>query len=376
MILLGASLLAGFLTVLIGTPYLEKYLLSSGIYGIDQQKEEKPKLATSGGIGVVFGFMISVTTYLGFYSLTKSSGIDISLVLASLSSVSVIALIGMIDDIHINLEKYIREEVEIDEFRMELGESTKMRRPQISLERLRIGFLDEKEDEDVHREGLAQNAKMLFVLPAVLPLIAVGAGSWSMTFPVIGTVNWGLIYPLALLPLGLLFVSNVVNMLAGTNGLSAGMSLVASTALGVFALMNGETEAALIAWSLSSSLLAFFLYNRYPAKILPGDSLTYLSGAAMFAAIVAGNMEKFGVFIFTPWILEFFLKLRSGFNARSWGKLREDGSLDSFHDRIYSLTHVFMHRGFTEKQITYSLMGIEAAISVLGLILFGVLGVL
>lgn len=373
MMLFGASLLAGFLTVLIGTPYLEKYLLSSGIYGIDQQKEEKPKLATSGGIGVVFGFMISVTTYLGFYSLTQSSGIDISLVLASLSSVSVIALIGMIDDIHINLEKYIQEEIEIDEFRMELGDSTKMERPRISLERLRIGFLDEKEDEDVHREGLAQNAKMLFVLPAVLPLIAVGAGSWSMTFPVIGTINWGLIYPLMLLPLGLLFVSNVVNMLAGTNGLSAGMSLVASTALGVFAVMNGETEAALIAWSLSSSLLAFFLYNRYPAKILPGDSLTYLSGAAMFAAIVAGNMEKFGVFIFMPWILEFFLKLRSGFNARSWGKLREDGSLESFHDRIYSLTHVFMNRGFTEKQITYSLMGFEAAISVLGLILFGVL---
>jgi len=131
------------------------------------------------------------------------------------------------------------------------------------------------------------------------------------------------------LPLGLLFVSNVVNMLAGTNGLSAGMSFIA-TGLGTFAILNGKIEAALIAFGLAGALLGFLKYNWYPASILPGDSMTYLCGAGLFSAMVIGNMEKFGVFIFLPWFLEFFLKLRSGFRAHSWGTL-EKGKLKPQH---------------------------------------------
>jgi UDP-N-acetylglucosamine--dolichyl-phosphate N-acetylglucosaminephosphotransferase len=378
MILLGVSLALGFLFTFLGTPFAEKYLLNSGIYGVDQQKSGKPKLATSGGIAVVFGFIISMTAYLGLTSLAGAQTTDVSLLLASLSSVCIITLIGLIDDIHINLEKYVQEELEIEEFEMKLDTSTELRTPVAKFrEILEVEKEDESEEESsMHRKGLRQNMKMLFVLPAVLPLIAAGAGSWTMSLPILGTVNWGLLYPLVLLPVGLLFISNVVNMLAGTNGLSAGMSLVASASLGLFGYMNGSIEAALIAWSLSAALLAFLFYNTYPASILPGDSLTYLSGAAMFSAIVVGNMEKFGVFIFTPWIIEFFLKLRSGFKAHSWGILQEDGTLESQHEKIYSLTHPLMKKGFTEKQITYTLVSLEIVVCTAGIFIFEVLNLL
>ena len=373
MFLLVLSLLLGFLTTFIGTPYAKKYLLSSGIYGIDQQKKYKPKLATSGGISVVFGFIVSITFYLGFNSFFTTPGVEVSLILAALSSVCIITLIGLVDDIHINLEKYVQEETGVKEFELDLGvpEDSEMPFSKVR-EVLELKFGGEKNEEELHRKGLRQNLKMLFVLPAAFPLIAVGAGSWTMNFPLVGTIEWGIVYPILLLPLGLLFVSNVVNMLAGTNGLSSGMSLVASLALGIFAYNNGQIEAALIAWSLSAALLAFTYYNFYPASILPGDSLTYLCGAAIFSSMVLGDMEKFGVFIFAPWLLEFLLKFRSGFKAHSWGILQEDGTLDSQHDKIYSLTHIFMRRGFTEKQITVSLIMIEALICIVGLLLFTV----
>lgn len=376
MISLSVSLALGFLVTFIGTPYARRYLLDSGIYGIDQQKKEKPKIPTSGGISVVFGFLLSITFYLGLNSFFTAPGVEVSLILAALAAVSIITLIGLVDDIHINIEKLIEDETDLQSREIDLNLPEKGHTPLSKF----TSFLEEKifsknkESGDIHREGLRQNLKMLFVLPAAFPLIAVGAGSWSMTIPIIGfTINWGIIYPLILLPVGLLFVSNVVNMLAGTNGLAAGMSLVASFSLGLFSIINGQIEAALIAWSLSAPLAAFLYFNFYPASILPGDSLTYLCGAAIFSSMVIGNMEKFGVFIFTPWILEFFLKLRSGFKAHSWGLIQEDKTLKSQHDKIYSLTHVFMKRGFTEKQVTLSLIMIEAVICITGLVLFSVI---
>lgn len=355
--LLAISALTGFLITLLGGPYARKYLLASGIYGIDQQKEERPKVATSGGILVLFGFVVSITFYLGLARFFDPGNIDISLLMAALSTVNIIALIGLLDDIHVNGEK-VKEVSNTPTERI--------------WEKLTDGFGSDVErsgDDLIDRNGLGQMSKMLFVLPAVLPLMAVGAGSWSMTFPFVGVVNWGLLYPLVLLPVGLLFVSNVVNMLAGTNGLSAGMSMVAAAGLGVFAILNGETEAALIAFGLASALLGFLKYNSYPASLLPGDSLTYLCGAGLFSAMVIGNMEKFGVFIFAPYFLEFLLKLRSGFKAHSWGIL-ENGKLKPQHAKNYSLTHPLMRHGLSEKQITVTLVGLETVVVAASLVLF------
>jgi UDP-N-acetylglucosamine--dolichyl-phosphate N-acetylglucosaminephosphotransferase len=376
MTFLVLSLALGFLVTFIGAPYAEKYLLASGIFAVDQQKQEEPRLASSGGIIVLFGFLVSITSYLAFSAFFEIGNVDLAVTLAALNSVILIALIGLLDDIHLDLEAVIEEHISLgeEEFDVELyreGNISSLPHQRI-VDKLTGNFTAEEKESsgEVIRKGLGQIPKMLFVLPAALPLIAVGAGSWTMHFPLIGTVHWGAIYPLVLLPVGLFFVSNVVNMLAGTNGLAAGMSLVASTALGVFAYINGSIEAALISFSLSACLLAFLYFNFYPASLLPGDSLTYLCGAAMFSAMVVGNMEKFGLFVFTPWILEFFLKLRSGFRAHSWGILQEDGSLAPQHEKIYSLTHVFMRRGFDERQITLSLVGLETLICIAGLYIF------
>ncbi|AOV94408.1 hypothetical protein AQV86_00610 [Nanohaloarchaea archaeon SG9] len=377
MIYIVLSLAMGFLVTLIGIPFAKKYLLTSGIYGIDQQKEEKPKVPTSGGLVVFFGFVTSITFYMGINSLFGAQDLDLTLLLAALASVNTITLIGLIDDIHIDLKVLIKEEIDLEgkpeiEIHEKIGEVRTHGELIFSTLMNILPFQRaEEENSDMHRRGLGQLPKMLFVLPAAFPLIAVGAGSWTMNIPLIGlTIEWGLIYPLVLLPAAMLFVSNVINMLAGTNGLSALTSFVASTSLAVFAYLNQQTEAMLISAALSVTLLAFLKYNMYPASILPGDSLTYLCGAAIFSAVVIGNMEKFGSFIFAPWILEFLLKLRSRFTARSWGILQEDGTLRPQHEKIYSLTHVFMRQGLNEKQITYAIAGLQTVVCITGLILF------
>lgn len=368
MIYLLLAIGLGFVSTLIGVPFARKYLAASGIIAIDQQKPDKPRLVTSGGVVVMFGFLVSVTSFLGFNSLFGTVSIDTAAVLAALNSAIIIALIGLIDDIHIDLGKVLEEDFQIqkDGFTLDLHQEIEVPG---RLDKFTGNFF-EKNDGDQIRNGLGQIPKMLFVLPAALPLIAVGAGSWTMHFPLVGTISWGLIYPFVLLPVGLFFVSNVVNMLAGTNGLSTSLSLVTSTTLGLYAYTNGRFEAALIAFGFSSCLLAFLYYNKYPALILPGDSLTYLSGAAMFSTMVIGDMEKFAVVIFSLYFVEFFLKLRSGFTASSWGLLQEDGSLRPQHEKIYSLTHPLMRKGLRENQITWTLTAVQTLICVTALVLF------
>lgn len=374
MIYLTASLLLGCLVVLLGTPYSLRYLSASGLFAVDQQKPDKPKLPSSGGIVVLFGFIVSITSYLAMSAFLDVPEIDAAVTLAALNSAVIIGLIGLLDDIHVDLEAVIKEHIEFEGEEIEIDIDTGIEVEQLPHQRL-LGsvtgdFTEDEGSEDILREGLGQIPKMLFVLPAALPLVAVGAGSWTMVFPVIGEISWGLLYPFVLLPLGLLFVANVVNMLAGTNGLCASMSLVASSALGVYALFNQQMEAALIAFSIAASLAAFLKYNFYPASVMPGDVLPYLAGAAMFSAMVIGNMEKFGVFIFAPWFIEFFLKLRSGFSAHSWGILQEDGTLEPQHEKTYSLTHPLMRRGLDERQVTLALAGMETLICVAALFLF------
>jgi UDP-N-acetylglucosamine--dolichyl-phosphate N-acetylglucosaminephosphotransferase len=316
MVFLWTAVFLGFLVTLLLTPLAMEFLASSGIKGIDQQKKDKPELPTSGGIAVLFGFLVAVTSFIGFHAFLGGPSLSTELILASVSSVLTIALIGLIDDIHVKEEgTNVKEEVQLS-----------------------VGF----------REWWV---KPVFVIPAALPLMVVKAGHSAMYLPILGEIEWGILYPLVLAPIAVVAVSNATNMLAGQNGLEASMGAVALTSLGVFSYIQGSLEGAAVALGMAAPLLAFLKYNRYPSKVLPGDSLTYGVGAAFAAATIIANVERFAVFIFLPWIVEAFLKLRSRFEASSLGELRPDGTLRPKHGKTYSLTHLLMKADLTESQI-------------------------
>ncbi|MBC7105428.1 MAG: hypothetical protein H5T97_05785, partial [Firmicutes bacterium] len=94
--------------------------------------------------------------------------------------------------------------------------------------------------------GLRQGVKALLPILAALPLAVVRAGHTEMHIPLIGRVEFGLLYPLLLIPAGVTGAANAVNMLAGFNGLEAGMGLVAAGSLAVVAWSLGEVTALVI----------------------------------------------------------------------------------------------------------------------------------
>ena len=303
---------------------LSKFLFRVGIRGTDQQKAAKPLLPTSAGLIVIVGFLAGIFFYIGFNTFVLHEEANLAILFAASFSIIIITFIGFFDDINISptmkLDKGVRD--------------------------IRI--------------GLKQWQKPLLVLPAALPLMAVKAGVTQMTIPFVGAVNLGILYPLLIIPIAVIFVANATNMLAGMNGMEAGLGFLTTISMGIYASIFGQTEAAIISFAAAGALLAILFFNWYPAKILPGDSLTFLIGASIVSAMVIGNMEKFAMLIFTPWIIEFFLKMRLKFKARSLGDLQLNGTLKAPYKKIYSWTHIWMRLGVnTEKKIALSMILLE-----------------
>lgn len=338
-IILILSCLISFLASFFAITQFKKFFVTRGIIAVDQQKKEKPTLPQSGGIPVFFGLLIGIMFFVllsAFYFQT-----NITLIIATTLSILIATLIGFFDDINISKEpvKNIYGDLEI-------------------------------------RVGLPQWLKPLLTVLAAIPLIAIMAGDSTMAIPIIGTINFGIFYALLVVPILFVVITNSTNMLAGTNGLEGGLMAIVMLSLGVFCLLKGRTEAAVISFVALFALIPYLLNNWCPAKILPGDSLTYLFGATFASIAIIGNIESFALFIFIPWGLEIILKLRGKLKVRSLGNLQKDGTLKAPYKRIYSWTHIMMYlptlwkKRFTEKQVTTGILLVEVAICILGFILF------
>ena len=144
------------------------------------------------------------------------------------------------------------------------------------------------------------------------------------TEKIIGLTFIGLSYPLYLWPSGyhglafllllpflFMIACNFTNMLAGFNGLEIGTGAIASLGVAAIAYMNKADTSFIIASTMAAALLAFLYYNKFPARVFPGDVGTLIIGAALFTAILYGELYLSGIIIFLPYALDAGLKFLS-----------------------------------------------------------------
>ena len=84
-------------------------------------------------------------------------------------------------------------------------------------------------------------------------------------------------------------------MLAGLNGIESGLGIIALTSLTISCIISGKYDVTIISMSMLGALIAFLYFNKYPAKIFPGDTGTLIIGATIDAALKfysAGVMER------------------------------------------------------------------------------------
>jgi UDP-N-acetylglucosamine--dolichyl-phosphate N-acetylglucosaminephosphotransferase len=325
-----------FVLTFFSTRFLMSYLFGAGIVAEDHNKARIVKLAGSGGVAVAFGIIsgILIYTFGGSFVFVPLKGI-VNQLLAVALSIVLIAFVGFLDDVNV------------------------MRQRVMSTGRMDI------------RKGLKQWQKPLLTFIGALPLMAISAGVHSINIPFIGPVFLGIVYPLLVLPLAIIFVSNSFNLLGGFDGLQPSMAIIASAGLLIYSLAFGAYIGVLLSALLLAALLSFLLFNMYPAKIIPGDSFTYTVGASLVAIMVMGSAEAFGVVIFLPWIIEFLLHLRKRFKVSDLGIRQRDGTFKPpYGGKIYSLTHLVMNlKRANEREVTLYLSMLELAFVILAFVL-------
>jgi UDP-N-acetylglucosamine--dolichyl-phosphate N-acetylglucosaminephosphotransferase len=289
----GLALVLAFLVTFFLTKVWIKVANKAGLVGKDVNKWDKPEIAEAGGIAVILGFAFALLFYIFSKTFLLRTETHLLLVFALLATILLAGFLGFTDDI--------------------------------------LGW----------KLGLRGWQKVLLTVPIALPLVVINAGHSTMSLPLLGPVDFGLLYPLLIVPVAIIGAANGFNMLAGFNGLEAGMGIIILSTLGLIS-WSGAIWISLICFSMVSALFTFLIFNHCPAKVFPGDSLTYSVGALIAAVAILGNMEKVALILFTPYFIELFLKARSRFRAECFGLPQPDGTLTPRYEKNYSLTHVVL----------------------------------
>jgi len=322
-----------FLLSIIFIPKWIKKCRQLGLLWEDMNKYGHPKnVASSGGIIVVLAFVISLLVYVAIITFFIGDGEQIIIkVLSGLSVVLILALVGLSDDL--------------------------------------LGW---------KHGGLSWKFRIILAFVASIPLVVINAGQQVISLPFLGLVDLGLIYPLILIPLGVAGATTTYNFLAGFNGLEAGQGIIILLFLALVSFLTGSVWLAVICLVMIASLMVFYFYNKYPAKVFPGDILTWSVGALIAIVAILGNFEKIAVFVFIPYIIETILKVGRGkMKKYSFGIPDKKNNLSlNYGGRIYGLTHLSMlilskfKKEVKEKDVIYLIFAFQIIVCLLALLIF------
>jgi len=292
-LLLIATIFISFFATLFSLPFWIRKAKQIGLVWEDMNKFKRERnVAGSGGIVVVLGTIIGIFIYIAIrtFYFKETDGVLISL-FALLTSILLVAGVGLIDDL--------------------------------------FGW---------KKGGLSIRSRIILVLFSAVPLMIINAGESSIM-----GINIGLLFPLVVIPLGILGATTSFNFLAGYNGLEARQGIILLSAMALVTYLTGNPWLSIVALCMVASLLAFLIFNKNPAKTFPGDILTYSVGILFAAMAIIGNVEKIAVLFFIPYILEVILKSRGKLKKHSFGKPKEDNSLELPYDKIYGLEHLAIY---------------------------------
>ncbi len=307
------SVLVSFLLTVLLLPKWIKTCRKIGLVWEDMNKFGHPKnVAASGGIVVIMAFVFGVLTYVALKTFVFGGTVRALEIFALLSVILILGIVGLTDDL--------------------------------------LGW---------RNKGLSVRIRLLLATTASIPLVVINAGTHLMVLPFIGSVNFGILYPLILIPLGIVGAGTTYNFLAGFNGLESGQGILILSFLSFVAYVTGSPWLAAVGLCMVASLIGFYYFNKVPAKVFPGDIVTYSIGALIAGMAILGNFEKIAFVVFIPYIFEVVLKLRGGLEKHSFGVPDKNGNLSLPYDkRIYGLTHLAIKilnkfGKATERKVTY-----------------------
>ncbi len=252
-----------------------------GLTCTDMYKKKKPKIANMGGLAIFVGLMVSIvlTQVLFFFSSSME----------------------MLDFERFMLMLYVF-------YFIVLTFGT-------------FGFLDDM----IQINHLAKILATMFMAVPVMFLLQDRVVDFFFF-----QYDFGWVMSFILAPMYVMVIANLVNMHSGFNGLASGMSIIIMTFLGIRSIMYGEYMHLLLLIPIFGATVAYFLYDRFPSKMIWGNVGCLMVGSAIGAFIIMTKAYWFGVIIFIPHIVDFLMYVYILVTKKEFvkfGGIRKDGTI-------------------------------------------------
>ncbi len=208
-----------------------------------------------------------------------------------------------------------------------------------------IGLADDRSKLQVGARGIPARLKLPIQILLAVPvawLATVQGPSHQLFLP---ATPW-VVFPFAVLVIA--GTANAVNITDGMDGLAGGLSAIAVAAL-VLLLPYAPAGEKAVAMTLCGALVAFLIFNRYPARVFMGDT-----GALAIGYALAAMAIQQGFILLLPLVgLVFVLETLSVIIQVAYFKA--SGGRRVF--KMAPIHYTFHHQGWSENRIALSFWG-------------------
>lgn len=153
--------------------------------------------------------------------------------------------------------------------------------------------------------GIRARSKLVMqFIAAVLALWFHLGGMPSEVILGLGTLDWVSVPLFVYLPVAAVLIVGTVNAVNFADGADGLLSSMAVPTAGFIVIASMTANAQLLAAMTGGILLGFLVYNRYPAKVMMGDTGSMAIGGAIVALFLLSRMELLLPLVCLPYYLE------------------------------------------------------------------------
>jgi len=219
-----------------------------------------------------------------------------------------------------------------------------------------IGLADDRIKLQVGARGIPARLKLPIQILLAVP-VAWLATTQGVSHQLFLPVTPWVVFPLAVV--AIVGTANAVNITDGMDGLAGGLSAIALAAI-VLLLPGAFAGEKAVAMTLCGALVAFLIFNRFPARVFMGDTGSLAIGFALAAMAV-----QQGLIVLLPLIgLVFVLETLSVIIQVAYFKA--SGGRRVFQNS--PIHYTFHHEGWSENRIalTFGSVGLLSALAAAG----------
>ncbi|MBK8710941.1 MAG: undecaprenyl/decaprenyl-phosphate alpha-N-acetylglucosaminyl 1-phosphate transferase [Niastella sp.] len=156
----------------------------------------------------------------------------------------------------------------------------------------------------------------------------------------------------------IIVITNSFNLIDGVDGLAGSLGFITTFVFGSYFYYIGQTAYAVLAFSLTGSIVGFLIYNHSPAKIFMGDTGSLLLGLINSILVIKfinlASIQPEGYAINASPAIGFAILIIPLFDTLRVFGIRILDRRSPFSPDRNHIHHYLLDLGFSHKKITYS----------------------